>query len=97
MVSKDTRELLDDFIGEEVSIITDMRSVVQTENGEMAEIPYVIEGNFLDYDGEYLLVGSDEDAAPELINKARIISVKLISKTAEIMHDPNKPLKAEMN
>jgi hypothetical protein len=71
------KELLDDFIGEQVVIITDIKSVATTADGEMVEVPLVLEGMFVDYDSTFLLISYDQHTSPELIRKECVLSVKL--------------------
>jgi hypothetical protein len=71
------KELLDDFVGEEVLIITDIKTVASTADGEMVEVPLVLEGLFVDYDATFLLISYDQHSSPELIRKECVLSVKL--------------------
>lgn len=91
------RELLADLLTEEVSIVTDMHSAVMTEGGDLAEVPFMVEGMFVDYDDKYLLIASNEHSPPELVNRDRVVSIKVVDKLDEIMSDPSKPSKGSLN
>lgn len=90
-------DLLQDFLGDEVSVLTDMKSAVETPDGNVAEIPLIIEGIILDYDEEYLLIGSTESSTPELIHRDHIVNIKIIDHVLEELRDPSRPDKKDMN
>jgi hypothetical protein len=89
--------LLDDFLGEEVVITTTLMAAVQTENGDMAEVPHGIEGVLVDFDDEFILVGSNFQATPQIVNRYYVLSVSLVDQTSEVMFDPSKPKITDMN
>lgn len=85
------RELLLDFLGEAVSVVTDATSDMLHETSEGLEplsITYVAEGVLLDYDDDFLLLGDERNITPpELVNRNRVVSVKLTDKLESVLKD----------
>jgi hypothetical protein len=89
--------LLDHFLNETVYVTTDLMSAVQLETGEMVEAPLILEGILLDYDASYFLVGQDNRDNLEIIRRDRVVGIKQISETDEVMEDVSKPERSGMN
>lgn len=91
------RSLLLDLLAEDVAVYTTQRISVQTESGEMAEIPHILEGVFVDFDEEWVLIDRPEGVT--LVNRDRIIDISRVSNSAVVaaMDDPGKPDKGSMN
>lgn len=91
---KRRRYLLTDLVSETVSIMLTSKNAVLLDNGEVAEVPVVLEGIFIDFDDDFLLLGYDGAEAPELVDRRRIVTIKIADKFSEVMTDPSKPKKA---
>jgi hypothetical protein len=89
--------LLNEFLGEEVIIMTDMITAVETPSGELAEIPLVIEGILTDYDEEFVLISATGTTIPELIRKTKIVNLRISDNIQQVMDDPGRPPKDGMN
>ena len=80
------KKLLNDFVTSSVIIATDLRQSVQLANGEIHEVPLVVEGILLDFDKDFLLIGSNSNPEDvELINRQMVVSIKPIDLMAEEM------------
>lgn len=88
--------LLSDFVTEAVQVTTDISTVAYNEAGEMIEVPLAVEGILVDFDDEFILMGSEGDELPELINRNHVVAVRLIDRISVMMSDPNKPPVGEM-
>lgn len=91
---KKRKYLLADFISERVNVMLTSKNAVMLDSGEIAEVPMIIEGIFIDYDDEFILLGFEGVDAPELVDRRRIVSIKLGDRFSEVMADPSKPKKA---
>lgn len=90
--------LLDNFISEVVTIyLSEGSTSVQTQDGDVAEIPLVVEGVLWDYDYDFLLVGDEQKVTFSLVNREFVIKVDLLDRKMEAMLDPSKPDTESMN
>lgn len=82
------KKLLTDFLTFNVVIATDMRQSVQMANGDIAEIPLVVEGVLLDFDKDFILLGANSDPDDvELLNRDMIVSIKPVDLMKQEMDD----------
>lgn len=91
---KKRKYLLGDFISEQVNIMLTSKNAVMLDNGEIAEVAVIIEGFLIDFDDDFLLLGYEGADAPELVDRRRVVTIKLADRYAEVMTDPTKPKKA---
>lgn len=71
------RQLLNDFLAEEVTIVIDLYSTAATADGEMVEIPLVKTGLLVDFDDTFVLIAATPHSPPELIGRGHIIAISL--------------------
>lgn len=89
--------LLDEFLNELCQINTGATAAIQTPDGEVVEVPMMIEGTLLDYDSEFLLVGQSGRDALELVRRESVIGIKQISENEQIMELGPRPPDEELN
>lgn len=66
--------MLKHFVGEYILILTSSTMVVEgKEHAE--EVPVVFEGVLIDYDDNYLMIGTSEDAPAELVNRDMVLRI----------------------
>ena len=82
------KKLLKDYVSENVVIATNLKQTLQTETGEMAEIPVIIEGILVDFDDTWVLLGNVNNVDDtELININLIGSIKPIDPMQDAIDD----------
>jgi hypothetical protein len=79
--------LLDQFYNEKVLITTDISNTIQLPEGELAEVPLMLEGMLLDYDADFLLIGAEGRDAIELIRRDNVISIKQVNAEMEVLNN----------
>jgi hypothetical protein len=90
--------LLDEFLTEYcVFYCTEPITTIQTSEGELAEVPLVVEGVLWDYDPDFLLVGDEAKLSFSILSRKYIAKIDIIDKRSEAMMDPNRPAKDSMN
>lgn len=90
--------LLTQFLTEFMVIyLSDAKTTIQSESGELAEIPLIVEGVLWDFDSEYLLIGDDRKVQFSLINRDLIAKIDIVDRTADVMNDPSRPSTEDMN
>ena len=67
------KSLLADFVGTEIVVFTTQRATIQTAEGELAEINYSVDGLFIDYDDEFLLL--ERSDGPSLVSRTKIVDI----------------------
>ena len=76
MTKKVDANLLDAFLGEYVVILLrDVNAQVQTEEGAIATIPLVAEGEVLDYNGEFIMLSIDNKQQTSLVSLDSIVKI----------------------
>jgi hypothetical protein len=76
MTKKVEANLLDAFLGEYVVILLrDVSTQVQTEEGAIATIPLVAEGEVLDYNGEFIMLSIDNKQQTSLVSIDSIVKI----------------------
>lgn len=98
MASNKSLGLVDQFIGDHVLLyLSGLDSTMTTETGDQSIVPMVLEGILWDHDGEYLLLGDDAKTTFSLVSKSSIVKIDIQNDIIDVMSDPNKPNKKEMN
>lgn len=88
--------LLDEFIGEYVNIVTKMKVPMSNGEGDTIEMLLTFEGTFVSYDDEYILIEPESEPI-KLICRNEVGAIEVIDETASVMTDPSKPTKRNMN
>lgn len=88
------RTLLSDFLGENVYVLTDSKTAVSTQDGDIAELTLTIEGVMLDFDDQWVILNTSE-GGHELIRKDCIVSVRVANATDNVLADA--PDRRDMN
>jgi hypothetical protein len=90
--------LLDDFLSEYCVIyLVDAITTIQTESGEVADIPLIVEGTVWDYDPDFILLGDDSKTTLSLVARKYVAKIDMIDKSLVVSDDPSKPPKGQMN
>ncbi len=89
--------LLKEFLSERVNILTNVLQTVQMDNGELAEMPLILEGIFIDFDNDWVLLAADEGVPPELVARKEIVSIRIVDLLAEATQSIESPQKKDMN
>lgn len=87
--------LLDIFLSEEVTIFTTETLSVQLDSGELTEIPHILEGVFVDYNANWILLEKKEGVS--VINIDKVVDITKIDEAAVMLDDPDRPDRSEMN
>ena len=93
-MAKEKHDLLKEFLGEAVSILTGTKGLVETAAGELAEAPFTIEGMLTDYDDKFILLTSPINP-PELVKITKIVSIRLLDEPEDSF--PDAPPRGEFN
>ena len=96
---KKRSSLLDEFLTERISVLTNVNQTVQLEDNQVADVPLILTGILVDYDEEFLLIAQEDsvESLPELISRAQVISVRIEVDNVTLVADPNTPQKKDMN
>jgi hypothetical protein len=88
--NKTPTELLSDFLGERVSVVTSTFIPYEREDGAVFETPIVREGVLLDFDENSLLIKPISTEPPRLISRHSVVEIELVDLLEEAMKDPAK-------
>jgi hypothetical protein len=92
MTKKVDANLLDAFLGEYVVILLrDVNTQVQTEEGAIATIPLVAEGEVLDYNGEFIMLSIDNKQQTSLVSLDSIVKIDTANGPAMNFFDKPSP------
>lgn len=98
MASKKFIGLIDSFIGDHVLVyLNGLDSTITLESGEQGIVPTVLEGILWDHDDEFLLLGDDSKTTFSLVSKSSVVKIDIQNDIIDVMSDPSKPKKKEMN
>ena len=84
------KDLLKEFLSENVVIVTDGKIAVESEEG-VQDLPVCVEGTLIDYDPTFILL-EDSEMRPTLVSISHIIKIDLYEVVQEL-----GPPKSEMN
>lgn len=93
-MSKEKHDLLKEFLGEAVSILTETRGLVETSGGDLAEASFTVEGMLTDYDDSFILLTTPA-GPPELVKITKIVSIRLLDEPEDAF--PDAPPRGEFN
>jgi hypothetical protein len=84
--------LLKEFLSERVVLLTNVLQSIQLDDGQLGEMPLILEGIFVDFDNDWVLLAADEGSPPELVAIREIVSIRIVDLLAEVsqMDSPNK-------
>lgn len=95
---KNDNGMMNAFLTEFVTVfISGADASVSTEDGQVADVPMVLEGILLDHDYDYILIEAEDKSMLSLINKDNIVRIDLIDKAAAEMNSVFKPDKDAMS
>ena len=90
--------MFDRFLSEHILVyITGVDSSISTEDGQVADVPMLVEGILYDHDYDCILIGSEDKSQLSIINKEYIVRIDLIDKASAEMGNPLKPDKNSMS
>lgn len=98
-------DVLREFVGEEVVIITNMSMTTEIGEGPegaiVGEVPICADGQLVSYDDMFILLQDVETMRPSIINIENVVKIELAASSptkAEVaMSDPSKPQKKDMS
>jgi hypothetical protein len=88
--------ILDEHLGETVTVVTTRNNFISSEAGDIIEIPLTYTGVLLDYNRQFVML-MDTEHNTSTISRAFLVSIERASPVGEIMADPNKPKHGDMN
>lgn len=94
---KKSLDLLTGFLTDKLHVTTKLKSTVQLNDGEFAEVPLILEGFLLDFDEDFIMMGQTETDGLELVARDSIAFIKQVVPEEQVMNDPNRPPREEMS
>jgi hypothetical protein len=92
------RSLLDEFLTEYcIFYLIEAQSSIQSESGEVIDVPYTVDGILWDYDDDWMIISDDQQVNFSLLRKKSVAKIDIISEKTKAMSDPSKPSPQDMN
>ena len=90
-------DVLREFLGEDVVVLTTTLTATTSAEGELLELPVIVEGNLVDYSEDWVLVALPGSGRPKAVNRDHVVSIELYDETMDSLLDPNRPEIKDMN
>lgn len=81
------RDLFEEDYGEKVRVMTTISTTMPTESGEVFDLPMCIEGTFLEFDDEKILLLSPSEKAIK-IHRKHIVCIETIDSFEDDRQEP---------